>query len=336
MGWHPHVREHHRRGRKPWYTLQLGGREIHLGIDPAAAYRRASKLLEQGGVVRDAPASVAGLIAGRLEMAPRDGWRYRYWAEFAGSRPLLDLTSKDLQRYADHLGKVRWRDRQGRRHPLAPWTIRHNVSDARQLWRWGLEQGWLTVEPGRVKTPRPHEQDRSRDAGEIVEALGKIRSPRAVALLRFVAAMGCRPGEARLLRWDRVDLKHAVCNLSAHKTAASGQARTLYLTPPAIEILRAQERRGQWVFPSRTGKPYTRQGLHSIAYRAGLSSTYALRHTFAQWFLDQGGEGGKPGLLQDLQTLLGHRHITTTQIYARVRDQRAREVAGKLTGPLAG
>ncbi len=57
--------------------------------------------------------------------------------------------------------------------------------------------------------------------------------------------------------------------------------------------------------------------------RAGLSAKlglcfHALRHTFGTAYLSGGAA------ITDLQGLLGHRSVSTTQIYARMVDSRAR------------
>lgn len=340
MGWQPHVREHRRSNRRPWYTLTASGTEYHLGTDRATAYQRAGKILERAGRRPDAPVTVAGLVDRWLDAPPEHAPPLRHWVESAGRKPLALLTTGDptddsdpgdVQRLCEVLREKAKSVRSG--EALSAWTVKGYLQIVRNVWRWGKAQGWIACRPGHARTPQPPEYDRSQPAGDLLGFLAKIRSKTARELFAFVAAVGCRPGEARLLEWSAVNLKAGVISLKTHKTSGKGRARTLYLTPPATAILKRRKRDGRWVFPSRTGQPYTRDGLHAIAYRCGLKSTYSLRHSFAQWFLDV-GDGGKPGRLEDLQKLLGHRKISTTQIYARVRDERAREVASKLAGPL--
>ena len=76
----------------------------------------------------------------------------------------------------------------------------------------------------------------------------------------------------------------------------------------------------------RAGRPLTRQAvdkrLRRILEDAELwlksISAHSLRHTFATRFL----EGG--AAVSDLQRVLGHRNLTTTQIYAHMVDSRTR------------
>jgi len=75
----------------------------------------------------------------------------------------------------------------------------------------------------------------------------------------------------------------------------------------------------QHVFVNRRGSGLTRQGLYKIvqghARSAGLDdrmSPHTLRHTFAARLLADGSD------LREVQELLGHADIATTQIYARL------------------
>jgi integrase/recombinase XerD len=80
-------------------------------------------------------------------------------------------------------------------------------------------------------------------------------------------------------------------------------------------------------FVNHRGRCLTRQGLWLIVRRcahvAGIKGTvtpHRLRHTFATHMLD-GGAG-----LREVQHMLGHAAISSTQIYTEVSMQRKREV----------
>ncbi len=82
------------------------------------------------------------------------------------------------------------------------------------------------------------------------------------------------------------------------------------------------------LFLNHRGQQLTRQGLwliiKSYAREAELSSEvtpHTLRHSFAAHKLDSGSE------LEEVQKLLGHANISTTQIYSHLEEQ---ERVGKL------
>ena len=177
------------------------------------------------------------------------------------------------------------------------------------------------------RTPKPVNRPRDIDHKRLTAVFNSLPE-RAGVVLRFILETGCRPGEACYLLWSEVDFDRSVCILSDHKTARTGRTRTVFLSPGAVDILKAQPHKSEHVFTSRLGKPYTPSGLRSIAKRHGLDTVYSLRHTRAQTMLD----GRVP--MEDVAKLLGHKDLSIVQTYAQVRDDRARDVARSLASPL--
>jgi integrase/recombinase XerD len=81
------------------------------------------------------------------------------------------------------------------------------------------------------------------------------------------------------------------------------------------------------LFLNPQGKRLTRQGLwliiRSYVEEVGISgevTPHTLRHSFATHLLDGGAD------LRNVQQLLGHANISTTQVYTHVSNERLREV----------
>jgi integrase/recombinase XerD len=98
-----------------------------------------------------------------------------------------------------------------------------------------------------------------------------------------------------------------------------------YLEDGRRELLRGGDE--QALFVNHRGGRLTRQGLWLIvkgyAEAAGITrevTPHMLRHSFATHLLD-GGAG-----LREVQQLLGHSSISSTQIYTKVSARRKREV----------
>ena len=90
--------------------------------------------------------------------------------------------------------------------------------------------------------------------------------------------------------------------------------------------------RGEYVFARTAGqKPVSSQAarayLRGMLQKAGIEkkiSLHKLRHTYATHLLNAGAD------LVDIQALLGHESISTTQIYTHVGQERMEKVVGRL------
>jgi integrase/recombinase XerD len=156
---------------------------------------------------------------------------------------------------------------------------------------------------------------------------GNPNSPRVLrdcALLNLLYATGMRVTEVVTLTMDAVHLDdgYLICGENDR------HSRKIPLNEPTIALLRRYQVDGRprltqdtdlrALFVNHRGKQLTRQGLWLIikayAEEAGLTTKvtpHTLRHSFAMHRLQQGAE------LREIQQLLGHASISTTQIYTR-------------------
>jgi integrase/recombinase XerD len=106
------------------------------------------------------------------------------------------------------------------------------------------------------------------------------------------------------------------------------EAIRVYLEKGRAMLLRGRGERT--LFVNHRGQPLTRQGLWLIvkeyAAAAGIRrkvTPHVLRHSFATHMLD-GGAG-----LREVQQLLGHANISSTQIYTEVSTRHRRDAYDK-------
>jgi integrase len=153
-------------------------------------------------------------------------------------------------------------------------------------------------------------------------------------IIAFLLVTGARKNEALKARWGDIDLTFKVWRVPLSK---SGKVRHITLSDTAIrflEILRKHNQnllgrafdRCEFVFPNpKTLKPFV-----SIFYswdtarcKAGLADVriHDLRHTFASTLVNNGVS------LYEVQKLLGHAHIRTTERYAHLKQERLQESA---------
>lgn len=141
------------------------------------------------------------------------------------------------------------------------------------------------------------------------------------AILTLLYGTGIRASECAGLKEEDVDLEERTIQV----TGKGGHQRTLPLNPRVAESLAVyRQARGPQAprepfFRSRFGKAMSRNAIYervrTRARKAGIHkrvSPHRLRHTFATHLLKAG-----VGLVT-LRDLLGHRLITSTQIYLHV------------------
>ncbi len=310
------------RGR--WCST-INGKRHRFGKD----YVRACHLFKlakieagkEGPVDNKPPSSVGGVITRWAEQYGTEfsGYALVHLGDAFGLMLLVDVPPDILGRFARSLEKKN----------LSPKTVRSYCNVADQCLRWAKDQGWIAVDLKRPKLKTPSKRPRDFDPKKLSKILPKL-NPHVRPLAMFIATTGCRPGEACPLRWDQIDMRAKIATLREHKTAwKTGEDRTIYLPPAALDVLRGIKRKGRtkYVFPSSRSPHYTVAGLRAILRRHDEKLTpYSLRHTFAQVLSESLS-------LQDLAKLMGHKSTAITRHYFDVRDRRAIHVAENIKLP---
>jgi integrase/recombinase XerD len=141
-----------------------------------------------------------------------------------------------------------------------------------------------------------------------------------------------RVSELVSLALDDVSLDDATVRVPGK----GGKVRTIPIPARSVEAVRKYMMRGRphfvrdpeqrALFLNPRGTQLTRQGLWLIIKRyveqAGIKSDvtpHTLRHSFAAHMLEGGAD------LRNVQELLGHSNISTTQIYTHVSSDRLRQ-----------
>ena len=154
------------------------------------------------------------------------------------------------------------------------------------------------------------------EARRLYEAVCKSQN----RMLRFIVPMliltGCRKREVLDARWQDFDFERRLWRIPIAK---SGQARHIPLSDGVLTILRSVPRRSNCLYPfanPKTGKPFVSifAGWDHARTQAGLPDVriHDLRHSFASLLINSGRS------LYEVQKLLGHTQIKTTQRYAHL------------------
>ncbi len=217
-----------------------------------------------------------------------------------------------------------------------PRTIARRLSALRRFYQHLEREGRVRDNPcDRIDAPRlgrplpgvltEQEVERLLAAPDIEAALG-IRDR---AMLEVLYATGLRVSELVSLRSEQVNLLQGVLRV----VGKGGKERLVPLGEPAVDWLERflersrtailGARQSPALFPTARGRAMTRQAFWHLvkryAQQAGISrdiSPHTLRHAFATHLLDHGAD------LRVVQMLLGHRDISTTQIYTHIARER--------------
>ena len=149
--------------------------------------------------------------------------------------------------------------------------------------------------------------------GKAMQALKHQESHYALSAIKMIMVTGCRTGEILNAKWEYIDFHESKLNLPDSKTGA----RTIHLSPSAIDILNSLPRHAGYVFRSpRQNKRLTtlRCLWKKICKLAELKDfrLHDLRHTYASFAVSGGFS------LPIIAKMLGHADIKTTERYAHL------------------
>lgn len=314
----------YRRGKTWWGRVQVAGKELRRslrtdskaearkrfkdwkdGLDHARFYGHA-RLTWQDAVVRYCQDVMPGSI--------KPSTAKRYLVSFRQVRHHLDgkhmdaITRKDIARLI------------GARKPAATnRTVRNDLTAISRVFASAI--GWGICEHNPAL-----EYDRSlvRARTEPIVLPSPEEIERAIAakssfskLIALASQTGMRQQEIVGLHWRQVELNRGVITLSRTKTDS---ARAIPLRGPLLELAAGtltgtpRHPTSPLVFWHGDGEPFRNFAANFKAWRDRQGITFRfhdLRHYFAVMYLRGGG------YIYDLQAILGHASIKTTEMYLR-------------------
>jgi tyrosine recombinase XerC len=262
----------------------------------------------------------------------------RQFAEFLDARGSADLTSVDnltLRAYLAGMSEANY----GRR------SIARKLASVRSLFRFLHRRGEITDNPAKMlRTPKLARNLPSFLDENQVTVLLSTPDPacwgglRDKAILELLYATGLRVSELVKLQLHDLELSRG----SLRTLGKGRKERILPLLPAAVDALQAwfkvrqrppRSRDGsiragiQNVFINQRGSALTdrsvRRLIDQYVKQAAINckvTPHTLRHSFATHLLNHGAD------LRDVQELLGHAHLATTQVYTHVTTARMLDV----------
>ncbi|MFZ1702134.1 MAG: site-specific tyrosine recombinase/integron integrase [Pyrinomonadaceae bacterium] len=268
--------------------------------------------------------------------------------------------ASDLEQFQQHLFSIEKRDdfpvEQIDRLTIREWmaslhvrnkkaSVARKLASLRTFFQFLIREGKLESNPAKlVATPKIERKLPNHLSME--DAVRFIETPdintdlgrRDRAILEFLYATGIRVGELVGINTTDVDFRERMVRVTGKRKKQrivpfgepSSQALMLYLEQTRGTFLNAcpeAERDLNALFLHRRGGRLTTRSVGRMIDKyikmcADIHdiSPHSLRHTFATHLLDQGAD------LRDIQELLGHARLSTTQIYTQVSMEKMIEV----------
>jgi integrase/recombinase XerC len=216
-------------------------------------------------------------------------------------------------------------------------TVARRLASLRSFFRYLRRQGLVETDPSAgLRNPKqPRRLPRLLRVDEVIRLLDTIATDtvagvRDRAMLETLYGGGLRVSELVGLNVDDLDLDQNLL-----RTRGKGRRERLCPVGPMagrwlslwLPLRKPRHAREHAVFLNQRGGRLTTRSvgrlLEGHLARAGLvhsASPHTLRHSFATHLLDRGAD------LRSVQELLGHRNLTTTQIYTHVTQDRILDI----------
>lgn len=254
-----------------------------------------------------------------------------YFLEFLSNRNVLPTEADEniIQEYVEQLYKLK----------RSTTTVSRNLASVRCFYKFMIFRGFVSTNPAKgIKLEKAEKKLPQVLSGEEIERLlaqPDITEPKGCrdkAMLELLYATGIRASELISLDIKDVNLRSGVLYCSGSKGI-----RPIPMYPSAVVAvsdyvyrmrgLIAGPESEDALFVNLNGGRLTRQGfwkiVKSYAVEAGIDreiTPHTLRHSFALHLLENGAS------VKDIQTMMGHADISSTQVYVQLLDNHVKQV----------
>jgi len=226
---------------------------------------------------------------------------------------------------------------------MARRTQGYHVIAMRSFLKWLIKNDYAVMAPDKIELPKVEERQVKFLNGEQVDRLlnapsqSTIQGKRDKAILEVLFSTGLRVSELTKLDRDKVDLDRREFGI----IGKGGKARVVFLSQRAADwLIKYLNERDDHYKPlfihhkgiSAPGTPDEKMRLtvrsvqrmvkkYSHKMKLPIEVTpHVMRHSFATDLLMAGAD------IRSVQEMLGHKNISTTQIYTHVTNKQLREI----------
>ncbi|KKQ41065.1 MAG: integrase family protein [Microgenomates group bacterium GW2011_GWC1_37_8] len=271
--------------------------------------------------------------------------RFVDWLIKEGIRlELRDINPEVVRQYRVYLSRISIPYAKGQaRSLLTRKTQGYHVIALRSFLRFLIKNDYKVMSPDKIELPKIEERQVKFLTGDQVDrllnapSLSTIQGKRDKSILEVLFSTGLRVSELAKLDRDKVDLDRREFGI----VGKGGKARVVFLSQRAVKWLdeyqKAREDKYKPLFIRHKGKVdptasdekmrLTVRTIQRIIKKYGEKmklpvevTPHVLRHSFATDLLMAGAD------LRSVQEMLGHKNVSTTQIYTHVTHKHLKDI----------
>lgn len=262
----------------------------------------------------------------------RDLIKVQHYMAEQGIADVEKISETNLNSYVLYLEKNRF----------SAATISRNIASLKAFYHYMYKEGMVKADISeRLKAPKIEKKiPEILSTEDVIKLLEQpcgdsAKEIRDKAMLELLYATGIRVTELITLKIMDVNMQlgYIVCRDASKERAipfgnAAKDALERYLDGVREQMI--EDSASVYLFTNCSGQPMSRQGfwklIKAYAKKAGITADitpHTLRHSFAAHLVENGAD------LRSVQEMLGHSDISTTQIYANMKQNKIREAYDK-------
>ncbi|MEK7510060.1 MAG: tyrosine-type recombinase/integrase [Patescibacteria group bacterium] len=255
-----------------------------------------------------------------------------------------DLTEEHIWQYRVFLSR---HINSKTKEPLKRSTQNYYLIALRNLFKYFTDRGIICLPADKIKLAKSKSHERTIKFLSLEQVKKLLDAPRTStntglrdrAILEAFFSTGLRVAELVSLNQEQFRITPETQDTEIVIVGKGNRTRPVYFSKRAVEWLRKYLKTRKddekalfinYKGPAKASKRLTSRSVENIVKKYALSagipnftSPHTLRHSFATDLLTQGVD------LREVQEFLGHKNISTTQIYVHVTSKRLRETHRK-------